>query len=82
MELVRSIDPGRVDVPVLLGQDEWHQLLAADGAVTPRLVLEVHLFTLEERPEYEEVALTYQKIEWLWTNGGIEASDDWMAPEV
>jgi type VI secretion system secreted protein Hcp len=27
--------------------------------------------------EYEEIALTYQKIEWTWTDGGITALDDW-----
>jgi type VI secretion system secreted protein Hcp len=27
--------------------------------------------------EYEEVAFTYQKIEWIWTDGGITAQDDW-----
>ena len=30
--------------------------------------------------EYEEVAFTYQKIEWTWTDGGIMASDDWESP--
>ncbi len=30
--------------------------------------------------EYEEVAFTYQKIEWTWTDGGISAGDDWEAP--
>ena len=29
--------------------------------------------------EYEEVALTYQKIEWKWMDGGITAIDDWEA---
>ena len=29
--------------------------------------------------EYEEVALTYQKIEWKWVDGGITAIDDWEA---
>jgi len=29
--------------------------------------------------EYEEIAMTYQKIEWTWTDGGITASDDWEA---
>ena len=29
--------------------------------------------------EYEEVALTYQKIEWKWMDGGITAIDDWVA---
>jgi len=30
--------------------------------------------------EYEEVAFTYQKIEWTWVDGGITAEDDWEAP--
>ena len=30
--------------------------------------------------EYEEVAFTYQKIEWIWTDGGITAMDDWESP--
>lgn len=28
----------------------------------------------------EHWALTYQKIEWTWVDGGITASDDWEAP--
>lgn len=31
-------------------------------------------------PEYEEVAFTYQKIEWTWNEGGITSDDDWEAP--
>ena len=30
--------------------------------------------------EYEEIAFTYQKIEWTWKEGGITAGDDWEAP--
>ena len=30
--------------------------------------------------EYEEVAFTYQKIEWTWNDGGITATDDWEKP--
>ena len=30
--------------------------------------------------EYEQVAFTYQKIEWAWIDGGITAQDDWEAP--
>lgn len=30
--------------------------------------------------EYEEVSFTYQKIEWVWTDGGITAQDDRMNP--
>jgi len=29
--------------------------------------------------EYEEIACTYQKIEWTWNDGGITADDDWEA---
>jgi len=29
---------------------------------------------------FEEIAFTYQKIEWTWTDGGITAMDDWEAP--
>ncbi|HLP40827.1 MAG TPA: type VI secretion system tube protein TssD [Fibrobacteria bacterium] len=32
--------------------------------------------------EYEEVAFTYQKIEWTWNDGGITAMDDWESPNV
>jgi type VI secretion system secreted protein Hcp len=32
--------------------------------------------------EYEEIAFTYQKITWTWTEGGITASDDWESPNV
>lgn len=32
--------------------------------------------------EYEEVAFTYQRIEWVWVDGGITAVDDWEAPVV
>ena len=27
--------------------------------------------------EFEEVWFTYQKIEWIWTEGNISADDDW-----
>jgi len=27
--------------------------------------------------EYEEIAFSYEKIEWIWTDGGITAQDDW-----
>lgn len=29
-------------------------------------------------PEYEEIALTYEKIEWTWNDGGITAMDSWI----
>jgi type VI secretion system secreted protein Hcp len=32
--------------------------------------------------DYEEIQFTYQKIEYVWTDGGISAMDDWEAPVV
>ena len=32
-----------------------------------------------QRLEYEEFAMTYQKIEWTWVQGGVTAQDDWSA---
>jgi type VI secretion system secreted protein Hcp len=32
---------------------------------------------LAKYAEYEEVSFTYQKIQWIWTEGGITAQDDW-----
>jgi type VI secretion system secreted protein Hcp len=32
---------------------------------------------LQKYAEYEEIAFTYEKIEWIWNNGGITAQDDW-----
>lgn len=29
--------------------------------------------------ELEEIAFTYQKIQWTWNDGSITASDDWMS---
>ncbi|HEY4355208.1 MAG TPA: Hcp family type VI secretion system effector [Acidobacteriaceae bacterium] len=37
---------------------------------------------LASRPFLEEVAFTYQKITWTWTDGGITSSDDWSVPVV
>ena len=34
---------------------------------------------LTKLESFEEVAFTYQAIEWTWTDGGIVASDDWEA---
>lgn len=34
---------------------------------------------LTKRATYEEIAFTYRKITWTWVDGGITATDDWMA---
>jgi len=35
---------------------------------------------LAKRVECEDIAFTYQKIEWTWTDGSITASDGWESP--
>jgi type VI secretion system secreted protein Hcp len=37
---------------------------------------------LAKLAEYEEVAFTYQKIEWIWIDGPITATDDWSSAVV
>jgi type VI secretion system secreted protein Hcp len=32
---------------------------------------------LDNRAEYEEIAFTYQKIEWTWVTNGATATDNW-----
>jgi type VI secretion system secreted protein Hcp len=32
--------------------------------------------------EYEEIAFTYERIEWTWIDGGIMAADSWAEPVV
>ena len=34
---------------------------------------------LLQRAEYEEISFTYQKIQWIWNDGSITSSDDWIA---
>ncbi len=33
---------------------------------------------LMKRAEYEEIAFTYQTIQWIWNGGEVTASDEWM----
>ena len=35
---------------------------------------------LAARAEYEEISFTYQTIQWIWNDGGITASDEWLSP--
>jgi type VI secretion system secreted protein Hcp len=42
-------------------------------------MLNIRAADLVKFTEYEEIALTYQKIEWTWNDGGVTAMDDWEA---
>ncbi len=35
---------------------------------------------LMKRAEYEEIAFAYETIQWIWNDGGITSSDDWLSP--
>lgn len=37
---------------------------------------------LAKRATYEEIAFTYRRITWTWTDGAITATDDWESPVV
>ena len=57
--------------------------------LTNAIITSIHLVkpntkdpNLHQLPDYEEVEFTYQKIEWIWTDGGITAMDDWESPVV
>ncbi|XXX72606.1 type VI secretion system tube protein TssD [Sorangium sp. So ce134] len=43
-------------------------------------MLNVRHPSLARVPEQEEVAFTYQKVLWIWNDGGISAADDWLTP--
>lgn len=57
---------------------------AKDPAYTVRLtnanIASIKTLVGEDGKVLEEVAFTYQKIEWQWIDGGITAMDDWEAP--
>lgn len=36
--------------------------------------------TNQKLPLRQEITFTYQKIEWVWNDGGITAVDDWQSP--
>ena len=38
------------------------------------------LVKLARLTEYEEVAFTYQRIEWIWNDGNLSSVDDWETP--
>ena len=42
-------------------------------------IASVQLRTDADGKLVEDITFTYQKIEWLWSDGGITASDDWEA---
>jgi type VI secretion system secreted protein Hcp len=55
-------------------------------SLTNALITSIHEFMADDEPPadtdqpmQEEVAFTYQKIQWTWTDGGITATDDWLA---
>jgi type VI secretion system secreted protein Hcp len=55
-------------------------------SLTNAIIVSIHEFMDDNElpantglPLQEEIAFTYQKIQWTWTDGGITASDDWLA---
>ncbi len=48
--------------------------------LTNASIASIRLITDANGNLQEEVTFTYQKIEWLWVDGGITAMDDWESP--
>jgi type VI secretion system secreted protein Hcp len=65
------------------GQEKQHYTVQLTNAnisgITAKLP-NIRNAKLVRLSEYEEVALTYEKITWTWTEGGITAGDDWATP--
>jgi type VI secretion system secreted protein Hcp len=57
--------------------------------LTNASIANMHSYSLNNKdpnlmkfPELEEVEFCYQKIEWIWPDGGISALDDWESPLI
>lgn len=48
--------------------------------LTNASISSIRLVTKPDGTLVQEVAFTYQKIEWTWADGGITAMDDWESP--
>jgi type VI secretion system secreted protein Hcp len=69
--------------PTPTGTERQHYTVRLTNANISGIVLKmanVRSPKLSKIPEYEEVSLTYQKIEWTWNEGGLTAADDWETP--
>jgi len=53
------------------------KLTNANAASIDFRMLNIRDPNLAKFTEYEEIAFTYQKIEWTWNDGGITSEDDW-----
>lgn len=48
--------------------------------LTNASIASIRLVQSPEGKLQQEIAFTYQKIQWTWNDGGITAMDDWEAP--
>jgi type VI secretion system secreted protein Hcp len=49
--------------------------------LTNAKIYSIKLVQLEDKV-VQEISFTYQKIEWVWVDGGITAMDDWESPVI
>ncbi len=65
------------------GQEKQHYTVKLTNANISSITFKqanIRSAKLQRLPEYEEIAFTYQKIQWLWVDGGIIAEDSWNPP--
>ena len=80
-----TISDARLDfwTPTPTGAERQHYTVRLTNANISGIVLKMpnnRSAKLMKIPPYEEVSLTYQKIEWTWNEGGLSAADDWETP--
>ena len=70
--------------PNARGQEENYYTIQLTNASVSNLEQEMLNNKYEENMKHElrmKVSFCYQKIEWTFVDGGITATDDWLAPE-
>jgi len=66
-----------------MGQEKQHYTVRLTNANLSGIVFKmanIRQPRLTRLTEYEELALTYEKIDWTWNDGGLSATDDWRTP--
>jgi len=71
--------------PSATGQEQQHYTIKLENASIAGIRHEMLNNKYPENMQHKErehISFCYQKITWTWVDGGIEAVDDWEAPNV
>lgn len=56
------------------------KLTDANVATVRQVMLNNKNPDLARYAQYEEISFTYKRIEWIWADGNVTSSDDWLTP--